>query len=99
MKIERVETFVVGVPDPFQGGLNWLFVKLTTNDGVFGWGECNGCTFREATLVKLVHELCEQFVLGRHDPFNMERMWASLYSGDDTAEIKNWSNYRRSGSL
>jgi 2-dehydro-3-deoxyphosphogalactonate aldolase len=99
MHIARVETFPVGVPKPHRGGINWLFIRLTTNDGIVGWGECNVCAFREAALVRLVEDLCEHFVLGRHNPFDMERMWARLYSGDDTPEVVAWTNFRRAGPL
>lgn len=99
MKITHVETFVVGVPPPHLGGVNWVFVKLTTDDGIVGWGECNGCAYREKTLVSLVHEVCEHFVLGRHNPFDAEARWAELYSGDATVAVKTWSNWRNGGAF
>jgi 2-dehydro-3-deoxyphosphogalactonate aldolase len=99
MQIERVQTFVVGVPPPFHGGVNWLFVKLTTNDGVEGWGECNGSTFREKTLTTLVHEVCEHFIVGKHNPFDTETLWGKLFGGDGTSSVKNWTNWRHSGAF
>ena len=99
MKIDRVETFVVGVPPPHLGGVNWVFVKLTTDDGIVGWGECNGCAYREKTLVTLVHEMCEHFLVGKHDPLDAESRWADLYSGDATVAIKTWSNWRNGGAF
>lgn len=98
-RIMAVETFIVGVPPPYKGGLNWLFVKLTTSDGVVGWGECTACTFREKSLVAIIDEVCEHFILGRQNPFNIEQMWADLYSGDQTQAVKSFTNYRPSGSL
>jgi len=28
MKIKKIETYTVGVPPPFKGGFNWVFIKL-----------------------------------------------------------------------
>lgn len=39
MKLVAVETFVVPVPKPYCGGQYWFFLKLTTDDGLVGWGE------------------------------------------------------------
>jgi 2-dehydro-3-deoxyphosphogalactonate aldolase len=84
MKIKHVQTFVVGVPAPFKGGINWVFVKLGTDDGVEGWGECNAAGFREKTLVQLVKELSEHFLIDRQSPFDIEMLWGRMYGGDDT---------------
>ena len=37
MKVTAVRTFLV---DPGRGK-NWLFVKVETDAGVHGWGECS----------------------------------------------------------
>lgn len=84
MKIKQVQTFVVGVPAPFKGGINWVFVKLVTDDGIEGWGECNAANFREKTLVQLVKELSEHFLIDKQSPFDIETLWGRLYGGDDT---------------
>ncbi len=49
MKIERVQTFLVGVPYDYGSPENklapkmlTLFVKVTTDDGIVGWGEAFG---------------------------------------------------------
>ncbi len=39
MKISDIETFVVGTPPPHRGGPYWVFVKLTTDNGIVGYGE------------------------------------------------------------
>ena len=39
MKIEKLQTFVVGNPPPRTGGRYFIFVKLTTDTGVTGIGE------------------------------------------------------------
>lgn len=96
MKIAAVDTIVVGNPPPFHGGINWGFVKVTTDDGIVGWGELNGMAFRDRTIVQLVHEFSEYFLLDRHNPFDIERLWGRLYGGDDT---KFWAYFRNPGTL
>ena len=39
MILKDIETFVVGNPPPAFGGRYFVFVKLTTNDGISGVGE------------------------------------------------------------
>ena len=39
MKIVNVQTYIVENPPPSRGGANWLFVKLTTDDGIEGIAE------------------------------------------------------------
>ena len=45
MKIAEVKTYVVGNPPPHRGGPYFVFVKLTTNDGIEGIGEEYGVPF------------------------------------------------------
>lgn len=79
MKIVGVKTFVVGNPPPHRGGRNWVFLKLMTDEGIEGVGECNVARDREHALVQLIKDLCEPFVIGT-DPFDTEKLWDRLYS-------------------
>ena len=45
MKIADVKTFVVGNPPPGMGGKYFIFVRLTTDSGVVGYGEAYNATF------------------------------------------------------
>ena len=45
MKITDVKTFVVGNPPPGIGGNYFIFVKLTTDSNVVGYGEAYNATF------------------------------------------------------
>ncbi|RKU36693.1 isomerase, partial [Candidatus Poribacteria bacterium] len=40
MKIAEVQTYLVDVPPPHWGGRRWIFVKLITDEGIEGAGEC-----------------------------------------------------------
>ena len=44
MKITDVKTWVVGNPPPGIGGSYFIFVKLTTDGGVVGYGEAYNAT-------------------------------------------------------
>jgi L-alanine-DL-glutamate epimerase-like enolase superfamily enzyme len=68
MEIREIQTIPVGTPDPHRGGTNFLFVKLTTEDGAVGYGECPWVEHRLETLERLFDEM-QEFVLGRsvHD--------------------------------
>lgn len=78
MKIANLETFVVGNPPPHYGGRYFIFVKLTTNDGVCGIGEVYSATFSPAVVVAMVEDVFEMHVAGR-DPFHIEKLWRAVY--------------------
>lgn len=70
MKIERVELFLVPP--------RWLFLKLTTDDGLTGWGEpiVEGSA---STVASAVREM-ESYLVGQ-DPNHIEDLWQALYRG------------------
>lgn len=70
MKITAMETFFVRP--------RWLFLKVTTDVGLVGWGEpiVEG---RARTTAEAVKEL-EPFVLGA-DPRRIEHLWQRIYRG------------------
>lgn len=73
MHIESVDSFVVGTPAPHKGGRNWVFVKVTTENGTVGWGECNWSEYRVDTLRTAIEELADRFIVGL-DPHDVERL-------------------------
>jgi len=83
MKITDVKTYIVGNPPPHRGGINWVFLKLVTDEGIEGWGECNFTRYREHTLVQLIQEASKRFVIGQ-DPFDVEKIWEALYKSTAT---------------
>ena len=79
MKIAEVKTYVVGNPPPHRGGPYFVFVKLTTNDGIEGLGEEYGVPFHPNVVAKMIEDVGERHVLGA-DPFQIERLWRIVYS-------------------
>jgi len=79
LKIVDIKTYVVGNPVPDKGGNNWVFLKLTTDDGVEGFGEAYGVPFHPHAMVGLIEDVGERFIINS-DPFKIEKMWRTLYS-------------------
>ena len=79
MRIVAVKTFIVGNPPPHRGGRNFVFLKVTTDEGLVGYGECNMAHYREHSVARLVEELSEAHVIGM-DPFHTEKLWDILYA-------------------
>lgn len=68
MKITNIELF--NVPP------RWLFLKISTDDGYYGWGE--PIVEGQAATVKAAVEDMSDYLLGR-DPLQIEDIWQTLY--------------------
>src|SRR5690606_14840890 len=70
MKIKKLELFKVPP--------RWLFLKITTDDGLTGWGEpvIEG---RAETVRAAVDEL-SSYLIGK-DPLRIEDLWQVMYRG------------------
>ena len=75
MKIVEAKTYVVGNPPPHFGGLYWVFLKLTTNNGIAGFGEAYSIPFHPRVAVQMLEDVCDRCVFGT-DPFKIERFVA-----------------------
>src|SRR5918997_2663240 len=71
MKITGLRTYVT-----WAGLRNWVFVKVVTDDGLYGWGEGTRES-KEETVRTCIHEL-GQLLTGK-DPLAVEHQWQSLY--------------------
>lgn len=81
MKITDVETFVVATPPPHRGGRVWIFIKLTTDNGLVGYGEVYQIPFHPLTVARMIEDLAETYAVGE-DPFQIERLWRHVYYGE-----------------
>jgi len=79
MRIKDLKTFVVGVPPPNRGGLNWVFVKLITDNKIAGFGEAFCIPFDPQIVAQLIRSIGERYVLGT-DPFRIETLWRRIYA-------------------
>jgi len=83
MKITDVKTYVVENPPPHYGGLYWVFIKLTTDNGVNGFGEAYSVPFHPQIVARMIADVYERYVMG-FDPFKIERLWRIIYSSGYT---------------
>lgn len=83
MRITDVATFVVGNPPPSFGGRYWVFLKLTTDSGVVGYGEVYSVPFHPRVVAEMIADVCARKVIGA-DPFQIERLWRIVYSSGFT---------------
>jgi galactonate dehydratase len=72
VKITDLQTYLVDT----QGLIKWVFVKLTTDEGIVGYGEA-GNAFRERAQAAAIQEL-KPLVVGR-DPFEIRALWSHVY--------------------
>ena len=72
MKITEVKTFLVET-----GRQNWLFVKVITDEGLYGWGEASVEGQNKATE-QCIHKLAGRSVIGE-DPRRIEYIWQKMY--------------------
>lgn len=75
MRITDIETFLVGT-----GWRNWLFVKVSTDEGITGVGEAS-VGGQEKAVEAVIHELKRRHVVGS-SPFNIEDMWMRMYRSE-----------------
>src|SRR2546425_4503312 len=84
MRIASLETIVVSVPyrhrevssQVARDGVTDVLVKVTSDDGLEGWGE--SCSGADVVSVDAALRAMEAFVVGR-DPWNREAMRDDLY--------------------
>jgi galactonate dehydratase len=80
MKIKDLKTYIVENPPPSHGLRLWVFVKLTTDNGIEGIGEPWGYGFDPKVMVQMIQSIGEQYVIDK-DPFKIEDMWRKIYGG------------------
>jgi galactonate dehydratase len=78
MRVEELETFLVANPEPGFGGRYFIIVKLTTDDGIVGIGECYVATFAARTVKAMIADVAERHLIGR-EPHHVERTWRDVY--------------------
>jgi len=71
MKITDIKTFLVGVSRQ-----NWLFVKVLTDEGIYGWGEAS-VEGQEKAVEQAILTLARRSVIGE-DPRNIEYIWQKM---------------------
>jgi galactonate dehydratase len=83
MKITELKVFIVGNPPPGFGGRYFTFVKLTTDTGISGIGECYCATFGPKAMTTMIEDTFGRHVEGM-DPFHIESLWRKVYGSGYT---------------
>jgi len=82
MKLRDIKTWATVPPDGI-GGAFWVIVKITTDDGIEGIGECYGIPVSGDIACAMVEDTFERFIVGE-DPHNIETMFRRVYSAGFT---------------
>jgi galactonate dehydratase len=90
MKITDVQACVIGREEPFSGGCVWTFVRVYTDQGLVGTGECNsGGPGFSGYATKASIMAVKPLLIGQ-DPFNINLIYEKLrrsgrYGGSSNA--------------
>ncbi len=82
MKLQDIQTYVT-VPPTGIGGAFWVLLKITTDTGITGVGECYGIPVSGDIAAQMVEDTFERFIAGE-DPHNVELMFRRVYSAGFT---------------
>jgi galactonate dehydratase len=71
LKITDIQPFLVDV------GRTLVYVKVSTDAGIYGWGEAYSCGPDQATAATIID--FKEWLVGK-DPRNVEYLWATMYN-------------------
>ncbi len=83
MKLQDLDIIVTAPPAPGWGGRYWILVKLTTDTGIVGWGECYASSIGPNAMQPVIRDLFERYFLDEN-PENIERLFRRVYSSGFT---------------
>ena len=83
MKLTDLDIIVTAPPAPGWGGRYWILVKLTTDDGITGWGECYASSVGPEAMRAVITDVFARHMAGE-SPENIELMFRRAYSSGFT---------------
>ena len=83
MKLSDLDIVVTAPPAPGWGGRYWILVKLTTDTGIIGWGECYASSVGPEAMKYVIRDIFERYFLGE-SPENIEKLFRRTYSSGFT---------------
>ena len=78
MRLESLETFIVGTPPPGFGGRYFIFVRLTTACGVTGVGEIYAASFAPQVVCRMAEDMFQRYLEGQ-SPDRIEHFWRQAH--------------------
>lgn len=83
MKLTDLDVIVTAPPAPGWGGRYWILVKLTTDTGITGWGECYASSVGPEAMTHVIRDVFARHMAGE-TPENIELMFRRAYSSGFT---------------
>lgn len=83
MKLTDLDIIVTAPPAPGWGGRYWILVKLTTDTGITGWGECYAATVGPEAMRAVITDVFARHMAGMN-PERIELMFRRVYSSGFT---------------
>jgi L-alanine-DL-glutamate epimerase-like enolase superfamily enzyme len=83
MKLQDLDIIVTSPPAPGWGGRYWILVKVTTDTGIIGWGECYAASIGPAAMRAVIEDVFARHMQGQ-SPEDIELMFRRVYSAGFT---------------
>ena len=83
MKLQDLEVIVTAPPAPGWGGRYWILVKVTTDTGIVGWGECYASSVGPVAMTAVIEDVFGRHIQGEN-PENIELMFRRVFSSGFT---------------
>ncbi|MFD3190554.1 mandelate racemase/muconate lactonizing enzyme family protein [Sedimentitalea sp. HM32M-2] len=83
MKLADLDIIVTAPPAPGWGGRYWILVKVTTDTGITGWGECYASSVGPQAMRAVITDVFQRHMAGEN-PENIELMFRRAYSSGFT---------------
>ena len=96
MKCVSFESFIVGTPPPGAGGRYFLFVKLTTDNGITGYGEIYAGHMNPTIIMDLARDSFARYLEGK-SPFQIEKFIRSMHGAGFLHRPDYWKYLSASG--
>ena len=83
MRLKDLEIFVVGTPPGTWGGRYFIFVKVTSDDGITGFGEVYAASVGPTAMRAIIEDVFARHMAGESAE-NVELMFRRAYSAGFT---------------
>ena len=83
MKLTDLDIIVTAPLAPGWGGRYWILTKLTTSNGIVGWGECYASSVGPKAMEAVIRDVFERYLLNEN-PENIEQLFRRVYSSGFT---------------
>jgi len=95
MKLADLDIIVTAPPAPGWGGRYWILVKVTSDTGIVGWGECYASSVGPEAMTHVIRDVFSRH-MADENPENIELMFRRVYSAGftqrpDLTVIGAWS--------